>query len=350
MPAAAESLARYEGILRRFPATRVGVIGDFLADRYVLGAPSRLSREAPVLILRWEGEILGPGGAANSAANLLALGARVACVGVMGDDESGRELRGRFEGQGADVSGLALSRTWSTILKTRILAGDPHRSRQQVIRVDREPDGPPPEGTGRALLAAVRRLNPKVDAWLVSDYGYGTVTQRLYRELSDGPGGARRVVVVDSRHRAREFHGATALTPNEEEAAEAAGMPIRSAAEAAAAGEALLRATESRNVLVTRGNQGLALFSAGEKPLFVPASGGDGEITDANGAGDTVAAALTLVLAAGGAPVDAARLANHAGGVVVMKPGAATLTRQELLDHARSQGTRPPAAGPRGRR
>jgi rfaE bifunctional protein kinase chain/domain len=323
----------------------VGVIGDFLADRYVLGAPSRLSREAPVLILKWEEEILGPGGAANSAANLLALGASVSCVGVMGEDESGRELRRRFEGEGADVSGLALSRGWATILKTRILAGDPHRSKQQVIRVDREPEGPPPEGTGRALLAAVRRLNSRVDAWLVSDYGYGTVTQRLFRELRDGPGGSRRVVVVDSRHRSREFHGATALTPNEEEAAEASGLPIRSAGEAAVAGDALLRATEARNVLVTRGNQGLALFSAGEKPVFVPASGGDGEITDANGAGDTVAATLTLVLAAGGTPVDAARLANHAGGVVVMKPGAATLTRAELLGHARQQ-----AAAGRGRR
>jgi len=345
MPLPPESVARYEAVLRRFPSARVGVIGDFLADRYVLGAPSRLSREAPVLILRWEGEILGPGGAANSAANLLALGAKVACVGVMGDDEPGRELRSRFQDGGADVSGLGLSRTWATILKTRVLAGDPHRSRQQVIRVDREPDGPPPEGTGRSLLAAVRRLNSRVDAWIVSDYGYGTVTQRLYRELRDGPGGRDRVVVVDSRHRAREFHGATALTPNEEEAAEAAGLPVRSAAEAAAAGEALLRATEARNVLVTRGNQGLGLFSAGEPPVFVAASGASEEITDANGAGDTVAATLTLALAAGACPVEAARLANHAGGVVVMKPGAATLTRQELLRQARTY-----AAAPRGRR
>jgi rfaE bifunctional protein kinase chain/domain len=340
MPLPPESAARYEAVLRRFPGARVGVIGDFLADLYVFGAPARLSREAPVVILRWEGETLGPGGAANSAANLLALGAKVSCVGVMGDDEAGRRLRGRFAEEGADVGGLVLSRSWSTILKTRVLAGDRHRSKQQVIRVDREPDRPPPEGTGRALLAAVRRLNPRLDAWIVSDYGYGTVTPRLYAELRAGPGGADRVVVVDSRHRGAEFHGATALTPNEEEASESSGLPVGSTAEVAAAGEALLRATAARNVLVTRGNQGLALFSRGEPPAFVPVSGGDKEITDNNGAGDTVAATLALALAAGACPVDAARLANHAGGVVVMKPGAATLTREELLRQARLFGFR----------
>lgn len=342
-PLPRESFARYEAVLRRFPRVRIGVVGDFLADRYIYGTPARLSREAPVLILRWEREHLGPGGAANSAANLLALGARVACAGVLGDDGSGRELRDRFAAGGADVSGLRLDRGWATILKTRVLAGDRHRSKQQVIRVDREPGGPPPVAAERAVLAAVRRLAGEVDGWLVSDYGYGTVTPRLYAALREGPRAARKVVVVDSRHRGGEFRGATALTPNEEEASEASGLPVRTAAEVEAAGAALLRRTGARNVLITRGNQGLALFSEGEPPAFVPASGGDEEVTDANGAGDTVAATLTLALAAGGCPVDAARLANHAGGVVVMKPGAATLTRDELRAHYRR------GAGGRGR-
>jgi rfaE bifunctional protein kinase chain/domain len=330
-----ESAARYEKVLRRFPRARIGVLGDFLADRYILGAPSRLSREAPVVILRWEREILGPGGAANSTANLLALGAKVSCVGVMGDDEAGRELKERFAEGGADVGGLALSRAWSTVLKTRILAGDRHRSKQQVIRVDREPWGPPPAAAGRALLAAVRRVNRRVDAWLVSDYAYGTVTPELYAELR------AKVVVVDSRHRGGEFRGATALTPNEEEAAEASGLPVRSAAEASAAGQELIRRTGAANVLVTRGNQGLVLCSAGAAPAQVPASGSgdEDEVTDANGAGDTVAATLTMALAAGASPVDAARLANHAGGVVVLKPGAATLTPAELRMQFRRYGT-----------
>ncbi len=263
----------------------------------------------------------------------------------MGDDEAGRRLRERFAGEGADVSGLRLGRSWSTILKTRVLAGDRHRSKQQLIRVDREPDGPPPEATGRTLLAAVRKLNPRLDAWIVSDYGYGTVTPRLYGELRGGAGGAKRVVVVDSRHRGADFHGATALTPNEEEASESSGLPVGSPSQVAAAGETLLRSTGARNVLVTRGNQGLALFSRGEAPAFVPVSGGNEEITDNNGAGDTVAATLALALAAGARPLDAARLANHAGGVVVMKPGAATLTREELLRQARRFGA--PAGGRR---
>jgi rfaE bifunctional protein kinase chain/domain len=328
-------MARYEAILRRFPRVRIGVVGDFLADRYIFGAPSRLSREAPVVILRWEGEVLGPGGAANSAANLRALGARVSCLGVMGDDGSGREIRERFSSEGADVSALLLHRGWRTIVKTRVLAGDPHRSKQQLLRVDREPEGPPPPAAGRALLAAVHRRNADVDGWLVSDYGYGTVTSALYEAMRGGPGGRQRLVVVDSRRGGSEYQGATALTPNEEECSGATGMPVRTAAEVGRAGDALLRATGAANVLVTRGNQGLALFSRGEPPVFVPASGGDGDITDANGAGDTVAATLVLSLAAGACPVDAARLANHAGGVVVMKPGAATLTPAELRAQVR---------------
>jgi rfaE bifunctional protein kinase chain/domain len=335
-----ESASRHEAALRRFRGARVGVVGDFLADRYIFGAPARLSREAPVVVLRWEGEHLGPGGAANSAANLLALGARVACVGVLGDDGSGREIRARFAAEGADVAGLRLHRGWRTILKTRVLAGDRHRSKQQVIRVDREPDGPPPPAAERAVLAAVRRLAPRVDAWLVSDYGYGTATRRVFEALRAGPGGAGRVVVVDSRRRSLEFAGATALTPNEDEAAEATGLPVGTARQVAAAGEALLRRSGAALVLVTRGNQGLALFARGAPAAFVPVSGGNEEITDNNGAGDTVAATFTLALAAGAAPLDAARLANHAGGVVVMKPGAATLSPAELRAQFRRFGGR----------
>lgn len=345
-PIPAESAARYEAVLRRFPRVRIGVVGDFLADRYIYGAPERLSREAPVVVLRWEGETLGPGGAANAAANLRALGAGVVCVGVLGDDGSGRELRNRFARDGLEVSSLLLHRGLRTIVKTRILAGDRHRSKQQVVRVDREPDGPTPRPAVRGLLAAVRRIGSRVDGWLVSDYGYGTVTPEIYAALRGGAGGRRLVVVVDSRHRGGEFQGASALTPNEEECAEAMGLPVRTADEAARAGEALLHLTRSENVLVTRGNQGVALFSRGEPPAFLPASGGEGEVTDANGAGDTVAATLALALAAGACPVDAARLANHAGGVVVMKPGAATLTREELRAQFRRHGG-PAARGAR---
>ena len=340
MPRPPESASRYASIVRRFAKMRIGVVGDFLADRYVQTSPARLSREAPVVILRYEGETLGPGGAANSAANLLALGARVALVGVLGGDGPGQELRGRFVRAGADAGALLLDARWRTPLKTRILAGDRHRNKQQVLRVDREPDGSPPPSALRRLEAAARRLAPRVDGWLVSDYGYGTVTPRLYEALRADRGGAGRVVVVDSRRRGTEFAGATALTPNEEEAAAFSGMPLATTADVAAAGAAILARTGAANVVVTRGNQGLALFSAGERPAFVAASGGTREVTDANGAGDTVAATLALALAAGARPIDAARLANHAGGVVVMKPGAATLTPTELLRQARAFGGR----------
>ncbi len=338
MAKAREPLRRYDAILDRFPRLRIGVVGDFMADVYVLGVPARLSREAPVVILRWEGERTGPGGAANSAANLAALGAGVACVGHMGDDAPGRLLRRSLAADGADVEGLHLVRGAGTITKTRILAGDLHRSRQQVIRVDREPAGAPPATRERRALAAVRRLASRVDGWLVSDYGYGTVTPAVYAALRAG---RERPVVVDSRRRLLEFPGATALTPNEDEAGTAAGRAVATVEDARAAAAGILARTGAAHVLLTRGNQGLGLFSGDGAECVVGASGGDDEeITDNNGAGDTVAATFSLALAAGAAAEDAARLANHAGGVVVMKPGAATLTREELARRYRSEARR----------
>lgn len=338
---APEPLKRFDAALARFPSLRVGVVGDFMADVYVMGVPARLSREAPVVILRWEGEHTGPGGAANSAANLVALGARVRCVGEAGDDAAGRALRRLFADAGADGSGLRLARRGRTITKTRILAGDLHRSKQQVIRVDREPDGDPAPSAERNALAAVRRMAGTVDAWLVSDYGYGTVTPRVYAALREGSKGRPPLVVVDSRRRLLQFAGATALTPNEEEAGTAAGRAVSTVPDARAAAARILEATGAGMVLLTRGNQGLGLFTAGGGECVVPPSGADeGEITDNNGAGDTVAATFTLALAAGASPEDAARLANHAGGVVVMKPGAATLTADELRRRYRAEAKR----------
>jgi rfaE bifunctional protein kinase chain/domain len=336
-----EPLSRFDAALRRFSAARVGVVGDFMADVYVMGVPARLSREAPVVVLHWESEHTGPGGAANSAANLVALGARVSCVGVAGDDTAGRALRRLFAAGGADVGALRLARGGRTTTKTRILAGDLHRSKQQVIRVDREPDGDPTPAAERHVLSSVRALAGKVDAWLVSDYGYGTVTPRIYDALREGDGKRAPLVVVDSRRRLREFRGATALTPNEDEAGTAAGLTVATVPDAREAARRILEATGAGMVLLTRGNQGLGLFDGDGTECIVPASGADkGEITDNNGAGDTVAATFTLALAAGATPEVAARLANHAGGVVVMKPGAATLTTDELRRRYRDEARR----------
>ncbi|MHC4923604.1 MAG: bifunctional heptose 7-phosphate kinase/heptose 1-phosphate adenyltransferase [Planctomycetota bacterium] len=330
--------SRLDEIVAKFPKLRVGVVGDFIADVYIYGTPSRLSREAPVIVLQWDGEQTGPGGAANSAANLRALGSRVSCVGVVGQDMSGHRLREGFLAESVDVSGLLMGPGVRTITKTRILAGDLHRSKQQVIRVDREPDGSLSDDSMAHTLDAVRRLSPEIDAWLVSDYGYGTVNEEIYDALREDEGGAERVVVVDSRRRILQFQGATAVTPNEEEASTAAALPVGTEDEARAAGARVRKLTSAKHVLLTRGNEGLAVFSEGDDHLVPASKDGPEEITDNNGAGDTVAATFTLALAAGASPLEAACLANHAGGIVVMKPGAATLTVDELSARFKSHG------------
>jgi D-glycero-beta-D-manno-heptose-7-phosphate kinase len=315
-------------LLRRFAGLKIAVVGDLVADRYLLTEPSRLSREAPVLVVRLVSERLILGGAANAAHNLRALGAQVTPLGVDGADEAGDAVLAAFKGLGVATDGVVRAATYRTVAKTRILAGDPHRTKQQLLRVDREPSAPPDAAAKTELKRRVRELLGDADAVIYSDYGYETATDDVVavaREVFRG-----RVQAADSRFRVTAFRGVTVATPNEDEASAAVGFPIRDEDALERAGRTLLERLDSSALLVTRGNQGMALFEPGKKRTDVPATD-NGEVTDVSGAGDTVIAVFTLALAGGASYVEAMELANASAGVVVMKAGAATCSPEEFV-------------------
>lgn len=319
---------RYREIVERFEGIPVAVVGDWVADIYIYGKPSKLSREAPVMIVEFEEESVIPGSAGNTVRNLAVLGAKVHAVGAIGNDEMGGRLREKMEDLRVDTSGLLVDPALRTVTKTRILAGDLHTSKQQVIRIDREPDRPASPETEQAVLSHLRSVRDSVKALLVSDYGYNLVSpgsiSGILEEYSD------RVTVADSRSQIGRFKGAWLVKPNEAEAIEATGVAIETEDDARKVGAALLEMTGARAALLTRGNQGMILFEAGKDPEPIPIAGVQ-DIVDVTGAGDTVASVAMLSLAAGGSFSEAARLANYAASVVVMKRGAGTVTKEELL-------------------
>jgi rfaE bifunctional protein kinase chain/domain len=326
-------------IIAGFGRRRVAVVGDLIADEFIYGQLDRVSREAPVLILKYDATEILPGGAGNAANNVAALGGRVRLVGAAGRDEAGDRLLEAFQ-PGVSVAGVVRPRAGRTPTKTRILAGGIHSAKQQVVRIDRATsqafDRRTIQDVERRLLEAVAGC----DALLVSDYGTGLVTPALVGRARRAlvAGGRRVPVLVDSRYALLAYRGMTACTPNESEVEHLVGVRIDDDLRTLErAGRTLVRRTGAAAVLVTRGSRGMALFEPGEKTRHIPIFGSD-EIADVTGAGDTVIATMTLALAAGATYYEAARLANYAGGLVVMKRGTATVSAEELRDAIRRDG------------
>jgi len=306
---------------------------DAVADRFLHGVPKRISREAPVLILRWAGESVALGGGANAAANVRALGGEPLPVGCVGDDATGEALVRAFAELGIATDGLVVRSGWPTPTKTRILAGFPSGIKQQVVRFDREEMRAPTPAESDELRARLARFAGRARVAVLSDYGYGAVVPELLGPVREAlaPGGE---VLVDSRFRLGEFRGIAGATPNEEEAEALWGLPLDAPPGVDCAGDELRRRLEARFLLVTRGSRGMALFDA-DSVAHVPVHGSD-QVADVTGAGDTVIGAFGLALAAGATPLEATLLANFAGGIVVMKAGTATLSADELRDAVRS--------------
>jgi len=309
----------------------------------VFGEISRVSREAPVLILKHRERSVVPGGGANAVYNLAELGVNVLPVGVIGDDEPGRLLLKQFRHKRIPVSGVLKDKQYTTVTKTRILAGMVHTARQQVVRLDREPESEPNSHLKRELVLAAREYVRASDALLISDYGYGSASPAILNEIR-GKGTAAGVpVILDSRFRMLEFSGVTAATPNEPELEEALGIRVgQDWKRLCSAAEQIMSRMKLQSLLVTRGRDGMVAFTRRHKPVDIPISGSD-QVADVTGAGDTVIATFTAALAGGASSEEAAHLANYAGGIVVMKRGTATVSRQELL-HAIEQS--PPATRP----
>ncbi len=320
---------RLQALVPSLAGRRIVVAGDFVLDRFIYGHPKRISREAPVLILRHRGEQRLPGGAGNTAANVRALGGVPLPVGVVGADEDGRSLRESLAARGISTDGLLEASGYRTPTKTRILAGAPNAIKQQIVRYDVEDVLPAGAGVSSALAERLRDAARGADGAVLSDYGYGAVAPSSVAGLRQAlPQGAR--ISVDSRHRLPEFSDVDAATPNEEELEECAGRALGESDAALAEAAAGLRATmRCRSLLVTRGSRGMALFSDSATPVLIPVHGTD-QVADVTGAGDTVLATFALALAAGASPLEAALLANFAGSVVVMKMGTAVVTPAEL--------------------
>jgi D-glycero-beta-D-manno-heptose-7-phosphate kinase len=327
-------LTRLLEIVSAFPSQTICVLGDLVLDEFVSGEISRVSREAPVLILRHRRSEAYAGGGANAANNIADLGGQVIPVGVVGDDAGGEKLLELFGSKHVDTSAILRVRGRATTTKTRYLAGWTHTTEQQVLRVDHEPQAPLPESVERAVESRARLVARRADAVLISDYGFSVAPPSLVRKLG------AKLLTLDSRYRLLEFRGAgiTAATPNEAEIEAAYGRQVAGdMARLEELGRRALDEMRLQALLVTRGRHGLSLFESSSPsprascraPAHVPIHGSDTPV-DVTGAGDTVIAAFTLALAAGATYLEAAHLANYAAGMVVMKPRTATVTRAEL--------------------
>ena len=319
---------RLSSLIASFRGKRLVVFGDLIADEYVYGRVARVSREAPVLILEYDATEIVPGGAGNAANNVASLGATVTLVSLVGRDEPGRRLF-KVLPRRVERSGLARPGGYRTPVKTRILAGGIHSAKQQVVRIDRFTGEPVLDAHREVAEQVARKAVTGADAVLVSDYGSGLVTPKFVHELA-GLLKKGIPILIDSRYALTKYRGLTACTPNESEVEQVLGVTIDDQAQVLErAGRTLLTRTRMQAVLVTRGSRGMALFEAGKKTVHIPIFGSD-QIADVTGAGDTVMATMTLALASGASFEEAARLANFAGGLVVMKRGTATVSAAEL--------------------
>jgi D-glycero-beta-D-manno-heptose-7-phosphate kinase len=323
---------RLKKIVESFPKVTVTVVGDLVADEFIFGEISRVSREAPVLILKHRERTVVPGGGANAINNLADLGVNVLPVGVVGDDEAGRLLLKAFRHKHIPVSGVLKDKSYTTVTKTRILAGMTHTARQQVVRVDREPETEPNRHLKRELVLAAREYARASDALLISDYGYGAASPGILNAIRDRGRLDGVPIILDSRYRILQYSGVVAATPNEPEVEEALGVRIGNDwSRLCSAGEQVMSRMKLQSLVITRGRDGMAAFAGRHKPVDIPIFGSD-QVTDVTGAGDTVIATFAAAFAAGASTEEAAHLANYAGGIVVMKRGTATASRQELLD------------------
>lgn len=309
---------------------RIVVVGDAILDEFIYGRTNRVSREAPVVIVHYEGSNWACGGAANAARNVKSLGGNCSLVSLAGCDEGGMRLLGILRDEGIKVSGIVKSRNIATTIKTRIMAGDYHAQFQQVLRIDRDPGKGMDKRLEGKLLAVIKREISRADAVLLSDYDQGIFTDRVIDSSLKFCRSQGVPVVADSRYRLASFRRVTVATPNEVEAATAARVEAGADIPLEQIGRKLLGSMKAGAVLVTRGRFGMALFEPGRRTKCIDVVGSK-EATDVTGAGDTVAAAMALAVAAGCDMTTAMHLANIAASIVVMKRGTAVATVSELL-------------------
>ena len=315
--------------LDRLASRRILVVGDMVADVYIDGRISRISREAPVLVLEQAGEKIVAGGAANVVHNAQTLGGSVQAFGILGADSQARGLHRILRAAGVDTAGLVEDPARPTISKTRIIAGGRATVSQQIVRLDREWHTPVAVAVEQQLLFALEKALPEADGIVISDYGSGTITDAVKERLIQYARAHHIPSIVDSRYAVHRFSGIGYVKQNDAELAAATGQQLTDAATTIAAAKSLLHELGADGVLVTRGELGMILVEKDGTVSDIPVTD-KSEVYDVSGAGDTCVATVILALAAGVKPSDAARLSNYASGIAVRKLGTATVSAAEL--------------------
>lgn len=316
-------------LIKKMQGRKIMVIGDMVADVYLEGEISRISREAPVLILEHTIENVVPGGAANAVHNGATLKGNIYAVGVVGNDFAGQELSRVLQNKDVNTEGLILDSSRPTITKTRIMAGGQATVRQQIVRIDKEKKEKLSDEMEQAVYSYITNYIKDMDGVVISDYGSHTVTPKIIESIITSCRQNNIPCMVDSRYNIMSYHGITVVKQNESEAAAAVGDDIKDRATLLHAGKTILEKLEAEAVLISRGPDGMSLFERHGKVTHIPVTN-KSEVYDVTGAGDTVVATVILALAAGASYEDAARLSNFAAGIVVRKPGTSTTTPTEL--------------------
>lgn len=318
-------------VIEEFSGKRLLVVGDMVADEFVYGKMDRISREAPVLILKYEESVILPGGGANAVHNISSLGGVAIPIGIVGEDETGKRLLKALTSKGVELSQLIVHPDYRTPTKSRILAGGVHSTKQQVLRIDRELPFDRWDELYPSIIKGFDALTDNLDAIILSDYGYGLISPPVFQHILSEANRRGIIITLDSHYNILSYPGVTAATPNEPEVEAALQVTIgKDEKNLVKAGRTLLQRLACGAVLITRGSDGMSLFEKGKEPVHIGIYGTD-EIADVTGAGDTVISTFTLALAAGATFYEAARLANYAGGIVVMKRATATVSQQELF-------------------
>ena len=322
-----QNLKRLHNIISRFNDVNILVVGDVMLDKFIWGTVSRISPEAPVPVLWAKSESFMPGGASNVANNMSALGVKVYLCGVIGDDEAGRILTAELAKRGINNDGVLIDDSRPTVEKTRIIA-----HHQQVVRIDKESNVAIDNKIITRILSFAKDKVPEVDAVVIEDYGKGLIIPHLLKELVPFSRARKKIITVDPKQEHFNFYkGVTAIMPNRKEAEDASGIRIKDVASLKAAGEELLRRLRCEAILITLGEDGMALFQRSKGWVHIPTVAQ--EVYDVSGAGDTAIAVFTLAKSCGANMVEAAHISNVAAGIVVGKVGIGVCSAEELRSH-----------------
>ncbi|MCX7697906.1 MAG: bifunctional ADP-heptose synthase [Candidatus Goldbacteria bacterium] len=318
---------KYFNLFKKFKEKKILVLGDFILDEYIYGETERISREAPVLILKYANTVYLAGGGANPVMNIKALGASPLPVSIIGNDSYSNIILKILQDKGIDISFIIRDDNYVLPVKTRIMAGSVHTVKQQIVRIDKYHEMKITKEEEDKLINIIESVKDNVDAILVSDYDGGIITKRVINFINNIARQGKKVV-VDSRYSLKYFRNIITATPNETEAGPIVGIERYEEKDIEIIIKKLKTILKSKGMIITRGSKGMVVFE-NNRIYKIPAFGSD-EIVDVSGAGDTVASIITLALSCGLSVKDAAYLANIGGGIVVMKRGVATVTQEEL--------------------